>query len=208
VHSSAGPPFGIMCALFAMWFGLMAPLVFVGSFLANKYWGSAPYPFPVHTNQIPRMIPTVVWYMNPTILMLALGLLPFGSVFSELFFMLSAMWSHHIYYLFGVVLVVFLLLVVITAEVALVLCYFQLANEDYHWWWRSILGPAVPVGCILLDTFFFFGISLELAWASSVVIFVGYTLIIGLFFFALMASVSFFACFLFVSKIYSTLHVD
>jgi len=207
--SSAGVSFGIMCALFAMWFGLMTPLVFVGSFLAHKRYGTDDrYPFPTHTNQIPRMIPSVVWYMNPMVLMLVLGVLPFGTVFNELFYMLSAMWSHHIFYLFGVVLLVFVLFVIIVAEVAVVLCYFQLSNEDYHWWWRSMLFPGVTVTYILVYTLFFFGFSLKLAWASSVVIFLGDMLIIGLSLFALMGCVAFFACLLFVLKIYSTLHVD
>jgi len=207
--SSSGVSFGIMCALFAMWFGLMTPLAFLGAFLANKRYGGEDRSFfPTHTNQIPRLVPGVVWYMNPIVLTLVLGVLPFGTVFNELFFMLSAMWSHHIFYLFGVVLLVFLLFVIIVAEVAVVLCYFQLSNEDYHWWWRSMLFPGVTVTYILTYTLFFFGFSLKLAWGSSVVIFLGYMLIIGMALFVLMSCVAFFACLLFVFKIYSTLHVD
>jgi len=213
-HKSTGaPPFSIMCALFAMWFGLATPLSFLGGFLAYRRWGPGgtvgdAYPFPVRTNQIPRMVPSVVWYMNPTIMMMVLGVLPFGSIFNELFFLMNAMWSHHIFYLFGVVLVVFALLLLITAEVAVVLCYFQLSNEDYHWWWKSILCSGVPVIYIFFYTVFYFGFSLELVWFSSVVVFIGYNLIFAMVLFALMASVAFFACLLFVMKIYSTLHVD
>ena len=32
-----------------------------------------------------------------------------------------------------------LILVVTCSEIAVVLCYFQLCNEDYEWWWRSFL---------------------------------------------------------------------
>lgn len=154
------------------------------------------------------MVPSVVWFMNPLTLMLVLGVLPFGTIYSELFFLLTAMWSHHIYYLFGVVLLVFILFVVITAEVAVVLCYFQLSNEDYHWWWRALMFPGVSVTYILVYTLFYFGINLGLAWASSVVVFLGYTLIMGLVLFVIMGFIAFIACLLFVLKIYSTLHVD
>jgi hypothetical protein len=35
---------------------------------------------------------------------------------------------------------VMLILLVTCAEIAIVLCYFQLCNEDHHWWWRSFLN--------------------------------------------------------------------
>ena len=28
------------------------------------------------------------------------------------------------------------ILVITSAEIAVVMCYFQLCSEDYHWWWR------------------------------------------------------------------------
>jgi transmembrane 9 superfamily protein 2/4 len=40
---------------------------------------------------------------------------------------------------FGFLAMVFLILVVTCAEVAIVMCYFHLCSEDYHWWWRSFL---------------------------------------------------------------------
>ena len=33
-----------------------------------------------------------------------------------------------------------LILVITCAEISIVLCYFQLCNEDYNWWWRSFLN--------------------------------------------------------------------
>ena len=66
------------------------------------------------------------------------GSLPFGAVFIELFFILSAVWLHKIYYLFGFLFLVLLILTVTCAEISVVLVYFKLINEDYHWWWQSI----------------------------------------------------------------------
>ncbi len=39
---------------------------------------------------------------------------------------------------------VLFILVVTCAEIAIVMCYFQLCSEDYHWWWRSAALPALP----------------------------------------------------------------
>ncbi len=43
------------------------------------------------------------------------------------------------YYVFGFLLLVFVILAVTCAEITIVLCYFQLCAEDYHWWWRSFM---------------------------------------------------------------------
>jgi len=37
------------------------------------------------------------------------------------------------YYLFGFLTLVFIILLVTCAEITIVLCYFQLCSEDYHW---------------------------------------------------------------------------
>ena len=56
------------------------------------------------------MIPEQPWYMHPFISVAMGGLLPFGAVFIELFFILSSIWLHHYYYVFGFLLLVFLIL--------------------------------------------------------------------------------------------------
>lgn len=74
--------------------------------------------------------------MSPLLSILMGGILPFGAVFIELFFILSALWTNQLYYIFGFLFIVFMILVVTCAEITVVMCYFQLCAEDYHWWWR------------------------------------------------------------------------
>lgn len=83
------------------------------------------------------------WYMNPVFSVLIGGILPFGAVFIELFFILTSMWLHQFYYLFGFLCLVFVILIITCAEITIVLCYFQLCSEDYHWWCAP--GVACPV---------------------------------------------------------------
>ena len=33
----------------------------------------------------------------------------------------------------------FVILIIACSEVAIVMTYFQLCGEDYHWWWRSYI---------------------------------------------------------------------
>ena len=76
-----------MLVLFFLWFGISTPLVFLGSYFGFK---KKAIDFPVTTHQIPRMVPEQPWYMHSSISVMMGGLLPFGAVFIELFFILSS----------------------------------------------------------------------------------------------------------------------
>jgi transmembrane 9 superfamily protein 2/4 len=131
-HKSSGEIlFGTMFVLMFMWFGISIPLVFVGSYFGFKKLLADD---PVRTNKIPRQIPEQAWYMRPVFSILIGGILPFGAVFIELFFIVTSIWQDQFYYIFGFLFIVFLVLIVTCAEITIVLCYFQLCSEDYHWW--------------------------------------------------------------------------
>lgn len=51
---------------------------------------------PVRVNQIPRQVPTQPLYMKPVPAVMIGGILPFGAIFIELFFILSSLWYHRV----------------------------------------------------------------------------------------------------------------
>lgn len=57
------------------------------------------------------------------------GILPFGAVFIELFFILTAIWENQFYYLFGFLFLVFIILIILCAQIAIVMVYSQLRGE-------------------------------------------------------------------------------
>ena len=124
--SSGAVPFGTLLALAFLWIGVSTQLTFVGSYFGFK---KPPPDDPVRTNKIPRQIPEQPWYMAPTFACLVGGVLPFGAVFIELFFILTSVWLHQFYYLFGFLALVFVILCLTCAEITIVLCYFQLCSE-------------------------------------------------------------------------------
>ncbi|KAG6587821.1 Transmembrane 9 superfamily member 8 [Cucurbita argyrosperma subsp. argyrosperma] len=203
--SSGAVPFGTMFALVFLWFCISVPLVFVGGYVGFK---KPAIEDPVKTNKIPRQIPEQAWYMNPTFSILIGGILPFGAVFIELFFILTSIWLHQFYYIFGFLFIVFLILIVTCAEITVVLCYFQLCSEDYHWWWRSYLTSGSSALYLFLYAAFYFFTKLEITKPVSGMLYFGYMLIGSYSFFVLTGTIGFYACFWFTRLIYSSVKID
>lgn len=128
-----------MLKLAGLWFAISIPLAFLGSFVAYKL---PKYHMPVRTNHIERQIPPQPWYLHPALTCLVGSCVPFGTIFLEIYFMMSSVLLHQIYAVFGFLLVIFFLMIVTTAEIAIVICYFRLAHEDHKWWWSSFTDTA------------------------------------------------------------------
>jgi len=203
--SSGAVPFTTMFALVLLWFGISVPLVFVGSYLGFKKPAMEP---PVKTNKIPRQIPEQAWYMNPLFTILIGGVLPFGAVFIELFFILTSIWLHQFYYIFGFLFLVFVILIITCAEITIVLCYFQLCSEDYMWWWRSYLTSGSSALYLFLYAGFYFFTKLQITKLVSGILYFGYMLLASYAFFVLTGTIGFCACFWFTRLIYSSVKID
>ncbi|XP_023524112.1 transmembrane 9 superfamily member 8 [Cucurbita pepo subsp. pepo] len=203
--SSGAVPFGTMFALVFLWFGISVPLVFVGSYVGFK---KPAIEDPVKTNKIPRQIPEQAWYMHPAFSVLIGGILPFGAVFIELFFILTSIWLNQFYYIFGFLFLVFIILLITCAEITIVLCYFQLCSEDYLWWWRSYLTSGSSALYLFLYSTFYFFTKLEITKLVSGLLYFGYMLIVSYAFFVLTGTIGFYACFWFTRLIYSSVKID
>ena len=198
-------PFGTMIALLLMWFGISVPLVFVGAFFGFKAKLADP---PTRTNEIPRQIPSQAWYMGATFNVLMGGILPFGAIFIELFFIMTSVWLQRFYYVFGFLALVLLILLITCAEISIVLCYFQLCNEDYNWWWRSFLNSGSAGLYLFGYAFVYFFTQLEMVGFVPCLVYFGYMLISSTLFVLVTGTIGFFASWWFVWKIFAAVKVD
>ena len=133
-ESSTAVPFVTILVLLVLWFGIHTPLVFAGAYIGFKQEGME---FPVNPSSIPRQIPDQPWGMFVPITLLNGGILPFGSFYVELHYIMASLWMERYYYVFGFLLLVFLISLITCAEITAIITYFQLCSEDYRWWWRS-----------------------------------------------------------------------
>merc|ERR1712003_457590 len=157
---------------------------------------------------IPRQIPAQPWFIQPVFTAMVGGVLPFGAVFTELFFIMSSLWQHQFYYLFGFLTLVLCILVVTCAEISIALTYFQLTSEDYGWWWRSFFASSSSALYVFLYSILYFKSRLEITAPVSTILYFGYMSMISILFFLLTGSIGMLASFQFVKAIYGSIKVD
>lgn len=110
--------------------------------------------------------------------------------------------------MFGFLFLVFLILVITCSETTILLCYFHLCAEDYHWWWRSFLTSGFTSVYLFIYCCHYFATKLSIEDAASTFLYFGYTTIMVFLFFLLTGTIGFMACFWFIRKIYSVVKVD
>uniref|UniRef100_A0A804KR02 Transmembrane 9 superfamily member n=1 Tax=Musa acuminata subsp. malaccensis TaxID=214687 RepID=A0A804KR02_MUSAM len=130
------------------------------------------------------------------------------AIEDPLFFILTSIWLNQFYYIFGFLFIVFVILIVTCAEITIVLCYFQLCSEDYHWWWRAYLTAGSSALYLFAYSVFYFFTKLEITKVVSGILYFGYMLITSYAFFVLTGTIGFYACLWFVRKIYSSVKID
>ena len=206
--SSGAVPFGTMFSILILWFGISLPLVYLGSYFGYK---SKLIELPCKTNELLRMIPKQPWYMKSYFSILIGGILPFGAVFIEIFFIMSSVWLHRFYYMFGFLLLVFIILILTSAEITLVMTYFQLCSEDWQWWWRSILTSGSSSIYLFGYSIIYYYTKLDIDISKHIVsslLYFGYMLLVSIIFFLVTGTTGFYATFKFVRTIYAAIKVE
>eukprot|EP00168_Porphyra_purpurea_P013277 TRINITY_DN362_c1_g1_i3.p3 TRINITY_DN362_c1_g1~~TRINITY_DN362_c1_g1_i3.p3 ORF type:complete len:229 (+),score=89.21 TRINITY_DN362_c1_g1_i3:481-1167(+) len=95
--STGAVPFLTLLLLLLLWFGISVPLNVLGAYAGYK---AKAIEWPVRTNQIPREIPHSST-VPPMVFAVFCGVLPFGTVFLELVFVLNSLANNLLLYYFG-----------------------------------------------------------------------------------------------------------
>jgi transmembrane 9 superfamily member 3 len=100
------------------------------------------------------------------------GVLPFGSIFIEIYFIFTSFWGYKNYFVFGFMLLVFVILIIVTACVSVVsTCIyiselpiysnsstldFLLNSENHRWHWISFLASGSTACYVMLYSVYYF----------------------------------------------------
>ena len=176
LKSAGAVPFTALFAIIALWFFVSVPLSFLGSFLGLR---SEKIANPINTAQIPRQIPRYAWYLRPVQAFLLAGILPFGSIFVEMYFIMKSIWSREFYYVFGFIYLVYLMMIITSGLVALVFCYFQLCVEDHQWKWRSLYIGGSSSFYVFLFSIYYYLTYIRIDTFSSFILYFAWSLILS-----------------------------
>jgi transmembrane 9 superfamily protein 2/4 len=204
-NSTDAIPISLYFVLLFLWFCVSVPLTLLGGFLGTR---AEAIQYPVRTNQIPREIPARKY--PSWLLVLGGGTLPFGTLFIELFFILSSIWlGRFYYYVFGFLLIVLSLLVIVCAEVSVVLTYMHLCVEDWRWWWKAFFASGSVALYVFLYSINYLVFDLQsLSGPVSATLYLGYSLIMAIAIMLSTGTIGFLMSFYFVHYLFSSVKID
>uniref|UniRef100_A0A646QE06 Transmembrane 9 superfamily member n=1 Tax=Hemiscolopendra marginata TaxID=943146 RepID=A0A646QE06_9MYRI len=205
-HASRAIPFGTMVAVTFICLFVILPLTLVGTVLGRNLAGQPNYPCRI--NAVPRPIPEKKWFMEPTVIVILGGILPFGSIFIEMYFIFTSFWAYKIYYVYGFMLLVFIILAIVTVCVTIVCTYFLLNAEDYRWQWTSFMAAASTAGYVYLYSFYYFFFKTKMYGLFQTTFYFGYMALFSLALGIMCGTFGYIGTNAFVRKIYSTVKID
>ncbi|KAJ1621526.1 hypothetical protein T492DRAFT_1069239 [Pavlovales sp. CCMP2436] len=205
-RSMSAIPFTTVVVMLILWLLVAVPLTVAGTILGRNFGGVADYPCRV--NAIPRLVPEKAWFAKPPVLVLLGGVLPFGSIFIEMYFIFTSFWNYKYYYVYGFLLLVFAILSVVTVCVTIVVTYFLLNNEDYRWAWTSFLSGASTSIYVLAYSVYYFLFKTKMSGFFQTVFYFGYMLLFCTMLGLQCGAVGYLGCSAFVKRIYRNIKSD
>ncbi|KAF5948732.1 hypothetical protein HYC85_014689 [Camellia sinensis] len=203
-ESISAIPISLYFILLSLWFCISVPLTLLGGFLGTQ---AEPIWYPIRTSEIPREIPVCKY--PSWLLVLGAGTLSFGTIFIELFFILSSIWLGRFYYVFGFLLVVFFLLLIVCAEVSVVLTYMHLCAEDWQWWWKAFYASGSVALYVFLCSINYLVFDLKgLNGPASAILYLGYSLIMAIAIMISTGTIGFLTSLYFVQYLYPSVEID
>jgi len=185
---------------------IVLPLHVVGTIIGRQTNGKTEYPCRI--NAIPKPIPKKKWYVQPAIIVMLAGLLPFGSIFIEMYFVFTSFWAYKIYYVYGFMFLVCSILAIVTICVNIVCIYFLLNSEDYRWQWTSFFSAASTAVYVYLYSIYYFLFKTKMYGVFQTTFYFSYMGLFCLLLGLMCGSIGYTGSAMFVKKIYGNVKVD
>mmetsp|Transcript_7202 Transcript_7202/g.18399 ORF Transcript_7202/g.18399 Transcript_7202/m.18399 type:complete len:249 (+) Transcript_7202:116-862(+) len=172
-HSMVAIPFLYIVLMFVIFVFVTFPLSLAGTIVGRNWNGVANYPCRI--KRIPSPVPYKKWYLTPMSISIFGGLLPFGSVFIEMYFLFTSFWNYKVYYVYGFMLLAFLILMIVSACISVVGTYFLLNAENHRWQWTAFTSSASTAVYVFLYSIHFYFYKTKMTGLYQAVFYFGYT---------------------------------
>ncbi|KAK9858026.1 hypothetical protein WJX84_004925 [Apatococcus fuscideae] len=197
-RSLAAVPFGTIVVVLLLWMFVSFPLCLLGT-VARQ---------PCRVKRIPSPIPHKKWYLRPSVIALMGGLLPFGSIFIEMYFIFTSFWNNKVYYVYGFMLLVFLILLIVTVCISIVATYFLLNAENYHWQWTAFASSASTAFYVFLYSVHYFFHKTKMTGFFQTSFYFGYTSMFCLGLGTMCGAIGYLGSSMFVRRIFRNIKCD
>ncbi|ORY51578.1 putative endosomal membrane protein EMP70 [Rhizoclosmatium globosum] len=205
-NSSRAIPFTSMITVVVIWALIVLPLSFLGVVLGKNWYGVNDAVCRI--NPIPRQIPDCEWYADPVFVVAASGILPFGAIFIEMYYIFTSFWAYRSYYVFGFMMLVFLILVLVTSCVSVVATYFLLNAENHRWNWVMFFSGGSTAFYIFLYSIYYFMARTRMHGLFQTTWYFGYTLLMCFGIFLILGFVGHYSAKKFIRTIYKNIKLD
>lgn len=202
-------PFMVIVKLFLLWIFVSVPLCVLGTLLGRHAKLVGGGQFPCRVNAIPRPIPEEVpWYGKPSGLIPLAGLLCFGSIFIELYYVLTSLWNYKFYHVYGFLLGVYGILAIVVGMTSIIVVYFCLNAENYLWQWTAFGAGASTAGYVFLYGIYYFLFKTQMNGFLQTSFYFGYMSLISITMAMLCGTLGHAAASNFVRAIFQNVKVD
>eukprot|EP01060_Flectonema_neradi_P014826 TRINITY_DN2148_c1_g2_i1.p1 TRINITY_DN2148_c1_g2~~TRINITY_DN2148_c1_g2_i1.p1 ORF type:complete len:630 (+),score=67.45 TRINITY_DN2148_c1_g2_i1:185-2074(+) len=197
-------PLSTILFIIVLWFGVCIPLIILG---ASFGFRRKPIENPLKYNTLARAIPPQRFLLSPACLMIP-GLIPYTASHLELKLILRAIWQGQVYYVFGFLTMVALVVMVSVCLTTIVYVYYQLVFENHRWWWRSMgITAGMSLYYFIYCMYYYSNVLKVRSWTGMVVYF-SFTTVSAISIGIIVGTIGFFAAWLFIRKIYSSIKIE
>merc|ERR1712157_112795 len=184
-------PFLTLVKLFFIWIFTSVPLCIFGTLLGRHAFKS----------EIP-------WYGQPKYLIPLSGVLPFGSIFIELYYILTSLWNYKYYHVYGFLLGMYAILGIVVSMTSIISTYFCLNSENYNWQWNALFSGASASFYVFLYGLYYFYFKTTMYGLLQTSFYFGYMALISFTLGCLTGTIGFMSSAKFVETIFRNVKVD
>ena len=191
-------------SLIILWICCSLPLVLLGSFIGIKQKGIE---LPCKVNPVPALIEEKNWFFKIKYAIFFTGLPPFGAIFIEFLYIMSALWKREFSFMPQFIFLSVFVLIITSSEIGILFTHANLCKGDYNWWWKSFFVSGSPsIYVILYSIYYYF--KLKIKRLSTTIIFFGMMSLIAFMIFLMCGAFGMGLTFFFIRKIYSMIKMD